>query len=142
MNSNKQETLRTSRSTTKKKIGVNFILARGPNNGEEADLEVEDADREEDEADLGAGDRTHNQLEVAAAAATHHHSLPVSHEGGGRGSTEWKERVESANPYIKASEIAAISLRARRLERERGVGTRAKKFSLSARARASHPAAA
>jgi len=77
---------------------------------------------------LGAGDRTHNQPEVAAAA-THHHSPPVSHEGGGRASTEWKkERVESGNPYIKAGEIAAISLRARRPERERGRARRSFPF--------------
>jgi len=50
--------------------------------------------------------------------------------------------VESGNPYIKAGEIAAISLRARRPERERRAGTRAKTFPLPARARASHPAAA
>ena len=50
--------------------------------------------------------------------------------------------MESGNPYIKAGEIAAISLRARRPERERRAGTRAKTFPLPARARASHPAGA
>jgi hypothetical protein len=33
-----------------------------------------------------------NQPEVAAAA-THHHSLPVSHEGGGRASNERKNSI-------------------------------------------------
>ena len=68
MNSNEQETLRTSRSTTKKKIGVDFTLARGPNNGEEADLEVEDADREEDEADVDGEEEEHRCHGVPAAA--------------------------------------------------------------------------
>ena len=68
MNSNEQETLRTSRSTTKKKIGVDFTLAWGPNNGEEADLEVEDADREEDKADAGGEEEEHRCHGVPAAA--------------------------------------------------------------------------
>ena len=165
MNSNEQETLRTSRSTTKKKIGGRFHLGSGPKQrrGSKSGSRgcrsgrrsrcgrrrrgtppprSPSSSRSEDAAkNLGADDRTHNQPEVATAA-THHHSPPVSHEGGGRASTEWKERVESGNPYIKAIESAAISLRARRPERERGAGTRAKKFPLPARARASHPAAA
>ena len=145
MNSNEQETLRTSRSTTKKKIGGRFHLgsgskqrrggrsgSRGCRSGRRRSRcgrrrrgtpppRSPSSSRSGDAAkNLGVGDRTHNQPEVAAAA-THHHSPPVSHEGGGRASTEWKkERVESGNPYIKAGEIAAISLRARRPERERG----------------------
>ena len=167
MNSNEQETLRTSRSTTKKKIGDRFHLgsgskqrrggrsrSRGCRSGKRRSrcgrrrrgtpLPRSPSSSRSGEAakKLGAGDLTHNQPEVAAAA-THHNSPPVSHEGGGRASTEWKkERVESGNPYIKADEIAAISLRARRPERERRAGTRAKTFPLPARARASHPAAA
>ena len=165
MNSNEQETLRTSRSTTKKKIGGQFHLgsgskqrrggrsgSRGCRSGRRRSRcgrrrrgtplpRSPSSSRSRDAAkNLGAGDRTHNQPEVAAAA-THHHSPPVSHEGGGRASTEWKkERVESGNPYIKAGEIAAILLHARWPERERGAGTRAKKFPLPARAHASHPA--
>ena len=68
MNNNEQETLRTSRSTTKKKIGVDFTLARGPNNGEEVDLEVEDADREEDEADVDGEEEEHRRHGVPAVA--------------------------------------------------------------------------
>ena len=166
MNSNEQETLRTSRSTTKKKIGGRFHLGSGSKQrrgGRSGSRGCRSGRRRsrcgrrrrgtppprspsrsrsgDAPKNLGAGDRTHNQPEVAAAA-THHHSPPVSHEGGGRASTEWKERVESGNTYIKAGEIAAISLRARRPERERRAGTRAKTFPLPARARASHPAAA
>ena len=167
MNSNEQETLRTSRSTTKKKIGGRFHLGSGSKQrrgGRSGSRGCRSGRRRSRcgrrrrgtppprspsssrsgvaAKNLGAGDRTHNQPEVAVAAM-HHHSPPVSHEGGGRASTEWKkERVESGNPNIKAGEIAAISLRARRPERERGAGTRAKKFPLPARARASHPAAA
>jgi len=168
MNSNEQETLIGSRSTTKKKIGGRFHLgsgskqrrggrsgSRGCRSGRRRSrcgrrrrgtpLPRSPSSSRSGEAakKLGAGDLTHNQPEVVAAAATHHNSPPVSHEGGGRASTEWKkERVESGNPYIKAGEIAAISLRARRPERERRAGTRAKTFPLPARARASHPAAA
>ena len=68
MNSNEQKTLRTSRSTTKKKIGVDFTLARGPNNEEEAYLEVEDADREEDKADADGEEEEHRRHGVPAGA--------------------------------------------------------------------------
>ena len=168
MNNNEQETLIGSRSTTKKKIRGRFHLgsgskqrrggrsgSRGCRSGKRRSrcgrrrrgtpLPRSPSSSRSGEAakKLGAGDLTHNQPEVVAAAATHHNSPPVSHEGGGRASTEWKkERVESGNPYIKAGEIAAISLRARRPERERRAGTRAKTFPLPARARASHPAGA
>ena len=168
MNNNEQETLIGSRSTTKKKIRGRFHLgsgskqrrggrsgSRGCRSGKRRSrcgrrrrgtpLPRSPSSSRSGEAakKLGAGDLTHNQPEVVAAAATHHNSPPVSHEGGGRASTEWKkERVESGNPNIKAGEIAAISLRARRPERERRAGTRAKTFPLPARARASHPATA
>ena len=43
-------------------------MARGPNNGEEADLEVEDADREKDEADADGEEEEHRCHGVPAAA--------------------------------------------------------------------------
>ena len=43
-------------------------MARGPNNGEEADLKVEDADQEEDEADADGEEEEHHRHRVPTAA--------------------------------------------------------------------------
>ena len=168
MNSNEQETLIGSRSTTKKKIRGRFHLgsgskqrrggrsgSRGCRSGRRRSRcgrrrrgtplpRSPSSSRSGDAAKkLGAGDLTHNQPEVAAAAAaTHHNSPPVSHEGGGRASTEWKkERVEWEPVYKGRRNRRHFASRAA-ARAGAGSGDAREEVSPSRRARASHPAAA